>query len=126
MVLLDSWGLTELTGAATVNRVDARRLGSVGRPIDGARIVVDREKGDDGVSGEIIVYGGQVMQGYHGRGNEAGDGLEADGSLRTGDLGRVDDDGFLGNTGRVKARLNLENGQYMPHNVLEVKIALRA
>lgn len=126
IVVLEGWGMTELSGIATLNRIDARRLGSVGKPIEGVRVRIDRTVGDatDGESGEIVTYGPIVMKGYEGDAAGTGVVVDPDGGLRTGDLGRVDEDGFLHITGRVKERFKLENGKYVAPVAIEERIAL--
>jgi long-chain acyl-CoA synthetase len=69
--------------------------------------------------GEVIIYGPNVMRGYHKRGNDTKEALTADGGLRTGDLGRIDADGYLYITGRAKELYKLENGKYVAPVPLE-------
>ncbi|MFO0672098.1 MAG: AMP-binding protein [Polyangiaceae bacterium] len=126
IVVLEGWGMTELSGLATINRLGERRLGSVGKPIDGVRVRIDRSVGDasDGESGEVVTYGPIVMRGYEGEGQGTGVVIDPDGGLRTGDLGRIDPDGFLFITGRVKERFKLENGKYVAPVAIEERVAL--
>jgi long-chain acyl-CoA synthetase len=120
----EGYGLTETSPIVTMNRPDLHRLGSVGRVIEGVRVEIDRSMGSSAGDGEIIVYGENVMQGYHGLPAETARAFTADGGFRTGDLGRLDDDGFLYITGRIKEQYKLENGKYVMPSVLEQALSL--
>lgn len=125
IVVLEAYGLTEATAVATLNRPDDRRIGSVGKPIPGVRVVLDRTvQGARPDEGEIVIYGHGVMAGYHNLPEETARALTTDGGLRTGDVGRFDDDGFLFVTGRIKELYKLENGKYVAPAVLEEKLTL--
>lgn len=117
----EGYGLTETSPlvAGNVPEPGGRKLGSVGRPIPGVRVVIDTSLGDQPGRGEIIVYGPNVMRGYFGRAEETAKALTPDGGLRTGDLGYLDDDGFLYITGRIKEQYKLENGKYVMPSPLE-------
>lgn len=87
--------------------------GSVGRPIDDVNVVIDKSVVEDSNDdGEIIVYGPNVMQGYHNKPEETQKCMTADGGFRTGDRGRIDEDGYLFLTGRIKEQYKLQNGKY--------------
>src|SRR5215218_1618610 len=92
--VLEGYGMTETATAATVSTVDSYRFGSVGRALPGLEIRI----ADDG---EVLLKGPNIFQGYH-RNDDASFGSIVDGWLHTGDLGRVDEDGFLYITGRKK------------------------
>ena len=121
----DCYGLTETTPAVTMNCPAAHRPGSVGRPIDQVRVEIDRlflEEGAD--DGEIIVHGPNVMQGYHNKPDATREVMTTDGGFRTGDRGRLDEDGYLFITGRIKEQYKLENGKYVFPTALEEEIRL--
>lgn len=119
------YGLTETSPAATMNGPLGNRFGSVGRPIDGVRIEIDRNLLDPtSEEGEIVVYGPNVMQGYHNNAEATRQVMTPDGGLRTGDQGRLDADGFLFITGRIKEQYKLENGKYVFPSSLEEEIKL--
>ncbi|WP_236520190.1 AMP-dependent synthetase/ligase [Sandaracinus amylolyticus] len=120
----EGYGLTETSPAVTVNTPAHRKIGSVGKPLPGVRVVIDESKGDVPGQGEVVVYGPNVMRGYHRRPEETASVLTADGGLRTGDLGRFDEDGYLFITGRIKEQFKLENGKYVMPAPLEEKIKL--
>lgn len=123
--LYDVYGLTETTPAATMNCPDACKLGSVGTPIDKCRIVIDNSATEDGANdGEIIIYGPNVMQGYYKKEKATQEVMTEDGGFRTGDRGRLDEDGFLFITGRIKEQFKLENGKYVFPASIEEDIKL--
>lgn len=121
----DCYGLTETTPAATMNCPTAHRPGSVGRAIDQVRVVIDKFSSEDGRDdGEIIVYGPNVMQGYHNNPEATQAVMTEDGGFRTGDRGRLDDDGYLFITGRIKEQYKLINGKYVFPTALEEEMKL--
>ncbi|HKU41161.1 MAG TPA: AMP-binding protein, partial [Polyangiales bacterium] len=125
IVVLEGYGLTETSGAATGSMIEARRKGSVGRAVPGFEIKLDRSvTGADDGEGEILIYGTGVMRGYYNQPEETAKTLTADGGLRTGDLGRLDADGFLYITGRVKELYKLSNGKYVAPAPIEEKLQL--
>ena len=77
-------------------------------------MVIDKSVVEPGAQdGEIIVYGPNVMQGYHNKPEATTAVMTEDGGFRTGDRGRLDEDGFLYITGRIKEQYKLENGKYV-------------
>jgi long-chain acyl-CoA synthetase len=124
IMVYEGYGLTETSPIATANRPDAVRIGSVGKPIPGVKILIDKAAGGDDKQGEIIVQGPNVMQGYHNRDDENKAVFTDDRSFRTGDLGYLDDDGFLFITGRIKEQYKLENGKYVSPAPLEEQLKL--
>lgn len=93
--LYNLWGLSENTGPATTNRADANRIGSVGKPLNGVEVEIAED-------GEIKLRGGIVTAGYYNLPDQTAETFSEDGWLYTGDLGRVDDGGFVWITGRKK------------------------
>lgn len=121
----DCYGLTETSPAVTMNCPEANRPGSVGRPIHNVKVVIDRQHGTEGFDdGEIIVYGPNVMKGYHNLPETTAEVFTMDGGFRTGDLGHLDKDGYLFITGRIKEQYKLENGKYVFPAALEEEIKL--
>ncbi len=121
----DCYGLTETTPAVTMNCPAAHRPGSVGRPIDQVTVEIDRLFLDEGADdGEIIVHGPNVMQGYNNKPDATREVMTVDGGFRTGDRGRLDKDGFLFITGRIKEQYKLENGKYVFPAAIEEEIKL--
>ncbi|MBX3205543.1 MAG: long-chain fatty acid--CoA ligase [Labilithrix sp.] len=117
ITVYEGYGLTETSPIATANWPNNRKIGSVGKPIPGVSVKIS----DDG---EIVVYGPNVMQGYHNRKEENDAVLLSDGGFKTGDMGRIDGDGFLFITGRLKEQYKLENGKYVVPTPLEEQIKL--
>ncbi len=110
--VLEGYGLTETTAAVTVNRPDALKIGTVGRPLAGTSVRV----ADDG---ELQVRGAQVCTGYWRNPGATAEVLDDDGWLRTGDLGEIDDEGFVRVTGRQKEILVTTGGKNVAPAVLE-------
>lgn len=117
--VLNGYGMTECSPAVTVNRPDDFKIGSVGKPIPCCEIkVVDPD--EFGV-GEIYVKGDNVMVGYYN--DEAATAEAFDGEwLKTGDYGRIDEDGFLFFVGRKKNLIVLSNGKNVSPEEIEDKL----
>jgi long-chain acyl-CoA synthetase len=132
ILVYEGYGLTETSPVVSVNFPGARKMGTVGRTLPGVRVVIDTAAVDGGQAvsrdsaqeGEIIVYGPNVMKGYYKKPHEEAAILTADGGLRTGDMGRVDSDGYLMLTGRIKEQYKLENGRYVVPSALEEQLKL--
>jgi long-chain acyl-CoA synthetase len=108
-----------------MNCRNAYRLGSVGKVLKGQKVVIDESVVEAGADdGEIIIYGPNVMKGYHNKPKETEKVMTADGGFRTGDRGRFDKDGFLYMTGRIKEQYKLENGKYVFPTSIEEDIKL--
>lgn len=121
----EAWGMTELSPAHTVNLEGMAKPGSVGTPLLGSWVGIDKtETGEDSRDGEVIAYGPNVMVGYHNLPDQTAEVMRPDGGLRTGDRGWVDDDGHLYITGRIKEQYKLENGKYVFPVGLEESIKL--
>lgn len=124
ITVYEGYGLTETSPITTANRPGGHRIGSVGQPIPGVKVVIDKAASGDPKHGEIVVYGPNVMMGYHNREEDNKAAFTEDGGFRTGDLGYIDDDGFLYITGRIKEQYKLENGKYVAPAPLEEQLKL--
>ncbi len=122
----EGYGLTETSPIVTTNHPGARKLGSVGQPIEGVEVIIDTSvvENKDSNDGEIVVRGPNVMKGYHNLPEETAEVMNDAGEFRTGDLGRRDEDGFLYITGRIKEQYKLENGKYVVPAPLEELLQL--
>lgn len=120
----EGYGLSETSPIVTANYPGHRKIGSVGPTIPGVSVIIDDAATADPAGGEIVVYGPNVMQGYHNRDEENAKVIMDDGGFRTGDIGRVDEDGFLYITGRIKEQYKLENGKYVVPSPLEEELKL--
>jgi len=124
ILVYEGYGLTETSPVVTANTREARKIGSVGRPLPGVRVDIDTDATGDPDVGEIIVHGPNVMMGYYGLPEENAKVFTDDGGFRTGDLGHLDEEGFLFIRGRIKEQYKLENGKYVVPSPIEEQLVL--
>ena len=118
----EAYGLTETTPFATYNHELRHKPGSVGTPIMNVEVRVVDPEGNPvppGESGEILLRGPNVMQGYFGKPEETAEAM-VDGWLRTGDVGYLDDEGYLFLVDRLKDMINNAGLKVWPSQVEEV------
>ncbi|CCG02175.1 AMP-dependent synthetase/ligase [Blastococcus saxobsidens] len=114
VTILEGYGLTETTGPSTVSGPDAMKVGTVGRPAPGSAVRIAEH-------GEIQVRGPQVFRGYWNNPEATAETMR-DGWFATGDLGVIDDEGYVTITGRIKEIIVTSGGKNVSPAVLEDKI----
>jgi long-chain acyl-CoA synthetase len=117
--VLEGYGLTETSAALTLNVPEAQKVGTVGRPLQGTAVRV-------GEDGELLFSGGQVFAGYWHNDAATAEATEPDGWFHTGDVGEVDDEGFVRITGRKKEILVTAGGKNVAPAVLEDRLRAHA
>jgi long-chain acyl-CoA synthetase len=110
--IIEAWGMTELTGAATANTRTDFRFGSVGKPGPGVELKIT---GD----GEVCVRGDIVMKEYWCKPEATAETIDGEGWLHTGDIGHIDDDGFLHITDRIKEIIVTAGGKNVAPQPIE-------
>ncbi|MGP3976455.1 AMP-dependent synthetase/ligase [Streptomyces sp. 8N114] len=114
MRIFEGYGLTETTAAAVANPPERPRFGTVGQPVPGTTVRIAED-------GEILLHGGQIFGGYLNNARATGSTLR-DGWFATGDLGVLDDDGYLTITGRKKEILVTSSGKSVSPGQLEERV----
>ena len=115
VTILEGYGLTETTAGATLNLYGAHRVGSVGRPIPGTSVKIAED-------GEVLIRGPIVMQGYWQNDNANNEVFDGERWFKTGDLGKLDDEGFLYIVGRKKELIVTAGGKNVAPAVLEDRL----
>ena len=115
VLILEGYGMTESAGLISVNTIERNRLGSVGPVIPGAKARI-------GEGGEVQYKGGNCFLGYWRKPDKTAETYTSDGWLRTGDVGRIDEDGFLYITGRLKDIIITAGGKNITPAEIENRI----
>jgi long-chain acyl-CoA synthetase len=115
VAVLEGYGLTETTAAVSVNRPDRQKIGSVGLPLPGVAVRI----ADDG---EVQIQGKTVFPGYWQNEKATAEAFTEDGWFRSGDIGELDDEGFLTITGRAKEIIVTAGGKNVAPAVLEDRL----
>ena len=118
LTILEGYGLTETTAPTSVNRPAANRIGTVGTQLPGCGVKIAAD-------GEILLKGVHVFRGYHGNAEATAETFDGE-WFRTGDLGALDDDGFLSITGRKKEIIVTAGGKNVAPAALEDRIRAHA
>ncbi len=115
ITILEGYGLTETTAAATVNRPSGNKIGTVGLPVPGDALKIAED-------GEVLIKGPTVFGRYWGNSAGTAEALTDDGWMRTGDIGELDDEGYLRITGRKKEIIVTAGGKNVAPAPLEDRI----
>jgi long-chain acyl-CoA synthetase len=125
--LIEAYGLTETSPAATINPLDLKEYnGAIGLPVSSTDVAIRDDAGNNlpiGEAGEICVYGPQVMRGYYNRPDETAKVIMPDGYLRTGDVGVMDEKGFVRIVDRKKDMILVSGFNVYP-NEIEAVVAM--
>ena len=113
--VLEGYGLTETTAGATLNLTAAHRVGSVGKPIPGTTIKIAED-------GEVLIKGPIVMQGYWQNDAANKEVFDSNGYFKSGDLGKIDEEGYLSIVGRKKELIVTAGGKNVAPAVLEDRL----
>ena len=119
VTVLQGYGLTETSAAATLNRPDRNKIGTVGQPLPGVGIKIAED-------GEILISGTLIFPGYWQNEAATGETFAEDGWFRSGDVGELDEEGFLTITGRKKELIVTAAGKNVAPAVLEDRLRSHA
>jgi long-chain acyl-CoA synthetase len=123
--ICEGYGLSETSPVLAANRPDAVRLGSVGPAWPGVELKIQPEP-DRERDGEILARGEPIMMGYYGKPEDTAEAIDKDGWFHTGDIGYLDQDGFLFITDRKKELIKTAGGKYVAPQPIENRLKVHA
>jgi long-chain acyl-CoA synthetase len=115
LTILEGYGLSETSSASTVNRPTMLRVGSVGRAIPGVTLGI-------GPDGEVLIKGPHIFQGYWNNPAATAEAIDVNGWFHSGDIGQIDEDGYLFITGRKKELIVTAGGKNVAPAVIEDRL----
>jgi long-chain acyl-CoA synthetase len=123
--IYEGYGLTETSPVISLNTPHDHRPGSVGRTVPGVTVKIADDNGQplpQGATGEVWLKGPMIMKGYHNLPNDTAAVMTSDGFFKTGDLGKLDDDGYLFITGRKKDLIIVAGEKASPREIEEMLV----
>lgn len=117
ILILEGYGLTETAPVVSANKKDKYKFGTTGTPLENLRLKISETK-------EILVKGPSVMKGYFNNNEKTRQAFTDDGWLKTGDMGFIDDEGFLSIIGRIKEMIVLNTGKNVMPEKIEIQLNL--
>jgi long-chain acyl-CoA synthetase len=123
--IYEGYGLTETSPVISLNTPHDHRPGSVGRTVPGVAVKIADDNGQplpQGATGEVWLKGPMIMKGYHNLPNDTAAVMTSDGFFKTGDLGKLDDDGYLFITGRKKDLIIVAGEKASPREIEEMLV----
>ncbi len=128
VLVLEGYGLTETSGGATVNLPDDFKFGTQGKALPGVELKIaepEEDSGEEGEDpgGEVLIRGPNVFKGYYNNEEATEEDLDSDGWFSSGDVGSIDDDGFLTISGRTKDIVVTSSGKNIPAARIENEIS---
>ncbi len=121
ITVLEGYGITECAPLVAVNSPGKVKFHSVGTPVKGCQVMIDKTENEE--TGEILVKGDNVMMGYYNNPEATAEVFTEDGWFRTGDIGYMDDEGYIFITGRKKNVIILSNGKNVFPEEIEEHLA---
>lgn len=125
--IAEGYGLTETSPVLTTNRIDGKeRIGTIGLPVPSTGLIIADDNGEEvplGEAGEIYAKGPQVMSGYWEKEEESKNAFSKDGWFKTGDIGIMDEDGFVKIIDRKKEMINVSGFNVYPNDIEDIVAA---